>query len=162
MSKIRNTRPNRDLEEQGQDSQESRPHRQPVSEDADIMTAYGISKDKFPRWVLDIRNNVPKKIKLGYEFVYSNKDVKIGEGESAHYGRDIGSAVCEAAGWDSREGRALKQYLMVIDRETYEARQASKEADNLEVEQSMTDVAYSNFSADQRHNATPYGTIKRA
>ncbi len=161
MAKTNNPRPNRALEEQGKIELEGRPVRETVSEDADIMTAYGISEDKHPRWVLDIRNRIPKMAKLGYEFVYRN-DVRVGEGQNFNYGRDIGSAVCESAGWDSREGKPLKQYLMVIDRELYESNQADKEARNKEIQNSMTDVAKSQFSGSSEgrgHVASPYGKI---
>lgn len=105
-----------------------RPKRVPVSGARDILTVQNLPQGKVARWVNDKDDRTFKFLQGGWQFV-TDKGVTVGE-KTVEASRSVGTVVHRPV------GQGTTAYLMVIDKEWYEADQESKanELDSVEAD----------------------------
>ena len=85
---------------------------------------YNIPKDKVVRWINDKAGRIHRSIEGGYEHWMSD----IPTGEEPLREKGVGGKVSAIVGSED-DGRPIRAYLMVIDKELYEEDQADKLAE---------------------------------
>ena len=117
-----------------------RPARIPLHKQASVLAVAEVPDGKVGRWVNDVNNGsrMHAFLAAGWEFVTSDGVTSV-EHES-------GDVVCRNV------GQGVSSYLMVIDKELYDADQADKEEKLLEIDAEM-----------KRNTEQPrfYGTVEK-
>lgn len=90
---------------------------------------------KVARWVNDEKGRVEKLQLMGYEFVPSEGE-QIGDPDTFGGNTDMGSRISKIVG-STKDGKPLRSYLMVQDKESYEEDQSLKEAENKKVDEAI-------------------------
>jgi hypothetical protein len=120
------------------------------------ISGYDIPSTKVPRWVNDKGGRIQDALNGGYEFVQDpEKEMDIGQDPLRRPG--MGSAVNISVGVED-DGRPIKGYLMVIDKELYEEDQAFKQAQQEELMKSIREGTHQSDPHDGKYS--PDGGIK--
>lgn len=113
-----------------------------------------IPDGKVGRWVNDRGGRLMQAQRGGYEFV--TDDINIGEG-SENANTDLGSKISQVVG-TKEDGTPQTSYLMVIDKDMYDADQAEKQNQVDGIDESIKQGALQNTLGDKGY--TPEGGIQ--
>ena len=126
-----------------------------ITDYRNILSVYGVPEDKVVRWVMDSFNGARLHYfqQMGWEFVPKDRGVSVGE-TRVEPNSEIGNVVTKVAG----RSDTTKMYLMMIDKDLYEERQAEKQK---EVDASEEAIyknleepgKYGEFKQEVRHTA---------
>jgi hypothetical protein len=100
-----------------------------------------IPDNKVGRWVNDVDNRVEMAQNGGYEFVASTTNAKVGGGHK-NENTDIGGRISKIVG--SKNGKPMRAYLMMINRDWYEEDQAKKQEKVDEVDRAIKHPGFLN------------------
>lgn len=118
------------------EKKQDRKKRVPLGSPHRKLSARNVPRGKVARWINDKAGRLQSAQAGGYEFVKDDA-VQVGDGaESSN--TDLGSCVSQVVG-THEDGSTMRAYLMMIDKDTYEADQADKQEEIDKVDKAIVE-----------------------
>jgi len=107
----------------------NRPKRSSFNSLRDVLATKGLPEGKVGRWVNDTDDRIYRFAEAGWEFV-TDKNIVVGE-PTVEANTEVGAVVCR------KVGGGVTAYLMVLDKDEYDAREQERQDAITEQESTM-------------------------